>query len=213
MHAGLVGIADVGGTQIGIRDKAIDECRLTHARIATEQRNLTLQLRAQRLYPIACLGTDGVALVAYGPIEVHHHLLIMAFLVTQHIALIKYKYYGHAIGLSRSQEAVNEGGAGLWFDNGDDQQGLVDISREDMALLGEVDAFADDVVLAVGNLRDPAFFIHSDPVANSNGVSGADSLDTEIALHLTIKELAIVRQNGVPASGILNNKTFQLIDN
>ena len=78
-----------------------------------------------------------------------------------------------------------------------------------MALLGEVDTFADDVVATIFDFRYPTAVTHTDAVAYCHRIGGAYSFDTEIALHLTIKELAIVRQNGVPASCILNDKSFQ----
>ena len=74
-----------------------------------------------------------------------------------------------------------------------------------MALLGEVDALSDDVVAAILNLSNPIALSYRDAIAYSDRIGRANSLDAEIALHLTIKELAIVRQNGVPASCILND--------
>ena len=56
-----------------------------------------------------------------------------------------------------------------------------------MALLGEVDALADDVVATVFNLCYPIAFTHLHSVAYGNGIGGAYSLDAEIALHLTVK--------------------------
>ena len=129
----------------------------------------------------------------------------MGFLIAEHIALVENKYYRNAVGLGRSQEAVDECRAGLRTSYGNDQQRLVDIGSEDMALLREVDGLTDDVVLTILNFRNPVAFTHSDTVAHSHRISRADSLDAEIALYLTIKELVIVRTDGVPASGILNN--------
>ena len=79
-----------------------------------------------------------------------------------------------------------------------------------MALLRQVYAFADDVVAAIVNFRNPVAFTHGDVVAYGHRVRGAYSFDAEIALYLTIKELAIVREDGVPATSILNDESFQL---
>ena len=208
VHASLVGITDISGTQVGIGHETIDERRLAYARIAAEQGYLTLQQRAQGLYSVTRLSRDSMTLVANGLIEVYHHLLVAALVVIQLVALIKYKYYRHTIGLSRSQKAVDKGSAGLWTCHSDNQQSLVDVGSEDVTLLGEVDGLADDIVLTILYLRNPAFVVDGDMVAHGHRISGADSLDAEIALHLTIKELAIVRQDSVPASCILNNETF-----
>jgi hypothetical protein len=128
--------------------------------------------------------------------------------IVEQVYLIEYKDDGYTVSFGRGQKAVNECGAGLWLGNGDNEQCLVNIGCQNVALLREVDAFADDVVLAILNLRNPAFVVNCDPVAYGHRIRRADSLDTEIALYLTIKELAIVRKNGVPASSILNNETF-----
>ena len=91
------------------------------------------------------------------------------------------------IGFGGSQETVDEGGGGLGIDDCDYQEGLIDVGGQDVALLGEVDALADDVVTA------------------GFGVGGADALEAEVALDLTINQLAIVGEDGVPAACILND--------
>ena len=111
----------------------------------------------------------------------------MSFIVSEQVGLIKYKNDGYAIGFGRCQETVDERGAGLWLADGDDQQGLVDVSRQDVALFREVDALADDVVATIGNLGNPPFIVDGDTVPDGNRISRADSLDAEIALYLTIK--------------------------
>ena len=85
-----------------MRHKAINQRRLAYARITTQQCNLTFEFGTQGLYPIACLSTDSMTLIAYSLVELNHHLLIMGFLIAEYVALIKYKYYGHAVSLSGS---------------------------------------------------------------------------------------------------------------
>ena len=152
---------------------------------------------------VARLGRNSMALVADGFVELNHHLLVAALIVVEQIGLVKDKYYRHAVCFGRSQETVDERGAGLGLADGDNQKCLVDVRCQDVALLREIDALADDIVATIGNLRNPIAFSHGDTVANGHRISRADSLNAEIALHLTIKELVIVRQNGVPASCVL----------
>ena len=216
VHACLVCFADIGHTLIGMGNKAIDERRLTHAAVAAEEGNLAFEQGAQLLYALPCRSRDGPALITNGLIEVHHHLLVVQLFVGEYVHLIKYKYHGYAIGLGGCQETVDERGGGLRTADGDDEQCLIDVGSEDVALLGEVDALADDVVAAVFDFRYPTSYLWSltthlygDAVAHGHRIGRAYSLDAEIALHFTIKELAIVRQDGVPASSILNDKSLQ----
>ena len=137
----------------------------------------------------------------------------MPFFFIEQVALIKYKYHGHAIGLGGSQETVDEGGRCLGLADGDDQQSLIDVGCKDMTLLGEVNAFADDVVLTVLNLRNktsptPArreWSLDGHAVTHGYRISAANAPQTEISLDFTIKQLAIVTKDGVPASCILND--------
>ena len=54
MHACLVGIADFCCTQVGMRYDAVDERRLAHTAVATEQGNLAFQQGAQLLDTLSC---------------------------------------------------------------------------------------------------------------------------------------------------------------
>ena len=61
-----------------------------------------------------------------------------------------------------------------------------------MALFGEVDALTDDIIAAVFNSHNPIALTYHYPVAYGHRIGGANSLDAEIALYLTLKELAII---------------------
>ena len=83
-----------------------------------------------------------------------------------------------------------------------------------MALLRQVDALADDVVAAVVDVDNPSSFLSPlstllsldrNAVADSHGVGTPYAFDTEVALNLTVKQLAIVRADGVPAACILDD--------
>jgi hypothetical protein len=90
-----------------------------------------------------------------------------------------------------------------------------------MALLGEVDAFANDVVAAVIDGGDErcwglgvwcwVFGVgcwmlggNRNAVTHGHGVGAPNALQPEITLYLTIKQLAIVRADGVPTACILH---------
>ena len=79
-----------------------------------------------------------------------------------------------------------------------------------MALLTEVAGLADDVVLAILqtiNKRCLSICPRCDanPVANSYGIGTTDTFQTEVSFYLTIKKLAVVSSDNVPASRILND--------
>ena len=203
MGACLVGFADVGHALVGVGDEAIDERRFADTAVAAEEGNLAFEQGTEGFDAFARLCRDGMTLVADGFVELNHHLLIMQLVVGEQVGLIEYKYYGHAIGLGRRQETVDEGGGGLRAADGDDEQCLIDIGSEDMALLGKVDALADDVVATVLDFGYPGSWqlavscwllavsrgqnIDIDAVAYCHRIGRAYSLDAEIALHLTIK--------------------------
>ena len=206
----LMGFADVGHTLVGVRDETIDERRLANARVAAEERDLAFEQGPQGFDAFARLCRDSVTLIANSLVELNHHLLIVELVVGEQVGLIEYKYHGHAIGLCRRQETVDEGCGGLRAADGDDEQSLIDIGSKDMALLGEVDALADDVVATVLDFRYPGSWqlavscwqlavgcwllavsrgqnIDIDAVAYCHRIGRAYPLDAEIALHLTIK--------------------------
>ena len=151
-----------------------------------------------------------MTLIADSLIEGDEHLLVMGLVGIEQIGLIEDQNDGHAIGFCRGQETVDEGGGGLGTAHGDDEQCLVDIGSDDVALLGEIDALADDVVTAVVDVDDPTFVIDRHTVADGHRVRAPYAFDTEITLYLTIKKLAIVRKDGVPASSVLNDKSFHV---
>ena len=59
----------------------------------------------------------------------------MQLLGREQVGLVENQHHGDAIGLGRGQETVDEGGGGLRIIDGDDKKHLVDIGRQDMALL------------------------------------------------------------------------------
>jgi hypothetical protein len=81
-----------------------------------------------------------------------------------------------------------------------------------MALLGEIDTFTDDVVSTVLNLcnKGCSILVRSDShtISYGNRIRASNTSQTEITFHLTIKQLAIVKADGVPAACILNDESF-----
>ena len=130
--------------------------------------------------------------------------MVVQHLLVEEVSLVEDQHHRHPIGFGGSQETVDEGGGGLGIDDRDYQEGLIDVGGQDVALFGEVDALADDVVTAGFDIGDK-IIRNRDPVTDRDGVGGADALEAEVALDLTINQLAIVREDGVPAACILND--------
>ena len=128
----------------------------------------------------------------------------MQHLLIKEVGLVEDEHHRHTIGLCGGQETVDEGGGGLGIDDRDYQEGLIDVGGQDVALFGEVDALADDIITTGFNLGDKTLR-NRNPVTDRDGVGGADALEAEVALDLTINQLAIVREDGVPAACILND--------
>ncbi len=204
----VMGIGDLCGAQVGIGHQLIDEGGLTHPTVAAEQGDPAFEQGAQRLYAFACRSRYLTAGVTDGLVELHHHLLVPALVGIEQVGLVEDEDHGHPISLCRRQEAVDEGGGGLGVVDGDHQERLIDIRREDMTLLGEVLRLADDVVTPVFDLDDESLG-DDHPVADGDGVGGADTLQPEVTFDLTINQLAIVGKNGVPAACIPNDQSFQ----
>ena len=155
------------------------------------------------------------ALVADGLIKCNHHLLVTGLISIEQIGLVEDEDDGHAIGFGRGKKTIDEGGRGLGIVDGNDEQRLIDIGGDDMTLLGEVDALADDIVAAILNLGDEGCTLlvgdNLNTITHSNRVGATDTLQAKVALHLTIKKLVIVCEDGVPAACVLNDETFQII--
>ena len=182
MLAGIMSIRNLCSSEVSVRYKTVDESRLPYPTIAAEHRDFVFKQRTEVVDALPRLGRHLTALIAYGLIEIDHRLLIALFIIIEQVGLIEDKHYRHSIGLSRSQETVYERGAGLRVCHRNHQEGLVHIRCNDMALLGEVDAFADDIVTAIVDGSDertatrPSWGTDSDPVAYGHRVGRANAL-------------------------------------
>ena len=67
------------------------------------------------------------------------------------VDLVEYEYGWYVVGFCIGKESVDEGGCGDGVADCDDEHAEVEVGSKDMALLGEVDGLAHDVVPAVVN--------------------------------------------------------------
>ena len=81
----------------------------------------------------------------------------MAFISIEQVGLVEDQNHWDAIGFCRCQETVDEGRGGLGVVDSDQQEGLVDVGGEDVALFGEVLGATDDVILTVFDFRNKIF--------------------------------------------------------
>ena len=89
----------------------------------------------------------------------------------------------------------------------DNQERLVDVCSNDMALLREVRRLSDNIIPTVFYLSDESrsLLIRCDDnmVTNSHRIGRANSFQTEIALNLAIYCLAFLGFHRVPATCVL----------
>ena len=149
MEARVVGIGNLGSAEVGAWHETVDEGGLPYPAVAAQEGDLAGKEGFQAVNALPCLCGDLQTLIAHGLVERDHHLLITGLVGIEQVGLVEDEDDGHAIGLGRSEEAVDEGGGGLRIVDGDNQQRLIDIGGDDVALLGEIDALADDVVATV----------------------------------------------------------------
>ena len=216
--AEVVGGGDFGGAEVGIRNEAVDEGGFPHATVATEQRDFPFEEGAQVFDAITRGGGDLFAGIADCLVELHHHLLVVQLVGVKAVGLVEDQDHRDAIGLSGGQETVDEGRRGLGVVDGDQQEGLVDVGGDNVALFGEVLGATHYIILSVFDFRNECAprqaqpldrlrdrEAYGDTITDGDGVGGADAFEAEGAFDFTINQLAIVRQDGVPAASIFND--------
>lgn len=168
-----------------------------------------MQLVAQGIDTLFMKGRDAVAGIADGGVEGDEALQVVLLVGIVAVGLVEDEQGRHTIGFGRSQKAVDEGGGGLGVVHGDEQQALVQVRGQDMALLGEVGGTADDVILALFDFVDEgcALRIADDlyAVAHGYGVGTADAFQPEVTLHFALHAAPVVGLDQVPAAGILDD--------
>ena len=147
-------------------------------------------MRLQFVHTLAFLGRNGKTLITNRIVERHHHLLITQLIFIEQVGLIENKDDGHTVSLSRSEEAIDKGGGGLRTVNGDDEYRLIDIRRNDMALLGEVLRLADDIVTTIFDSRNKSrtLLIGNQlyTIAHRHRIGTADTLQAKVTFYLRI---------------------------
>ncbi len=196
VHARVVGVADFRRPQVGVGQNPVDQGRLAHAAVATEQRYLVLQQGDELPYALSCGGGDFMTRIADGLIERHHHAFVMQFVLRQQVGLVENEDNRHAIGLGRSQKTVNKDGACLRMVDRHEEESLVDIRSKDMTLFAQVLRFADNIVAAVFNRRDESrsFLVCNkfNPVTYGDRVGAPDSLQAKVTLYFAFYHLPVV---------------------
>ena len=126
----------------------------------------------------------------------YHRLLIAACIFIEQVGFIKYQDNRHAISLGRSQETIDKSSGCLRVNHRNHQNGLIDISRQNMTLLGEVDTFTNNVITAILDLGNKSRTLvvryNSYPIAHGYRVSTTDTFQSKVTLYLTLNQLAIV---------------------
>ena len=73
----VVRIGDLCRTQVRLWHQTIDQRGFSHATVAAEKADLSIEQGTQLFHTLARLSRDGATLVAHRLIETDHHLLIM----------------------------------------------------------------------------------------------------------------------------------------
>ena len=116
----------------------------------------------------------------------------MQFFGREQVGLVEYQHHRDTVGFSGSKETVNESGGSLWIIHRDNQKNLIYVSRQDMALLGEIGSLTDHIVLTVFNIsNEGSGFItrrlgqgKAHTVTHSHRIGTADTFQSEITLNL-----------------------------
>ena len=126
----------------------------------------------------------------------YHRLLIAACIFIEQVGFIKYQDNRHAISLGRSQETIDKGSGCLRINHRNHQNGLIDISRQDMTLFREIDTLTDNVITAILDLGNKSRTLvvryNLYPIAHGYRVSTTDTFQSKVTLYLTLNQLAIV---------------------
>ena len=176
----VVRFADGGCLQVGTWYQAVDERALPHSAIAAQQVHLSFRHGKQLADAQSRSGGKLHALVTHLPVERQHHLLVVFLLRSKDVGLVERQHHGHTISLGASQKAVYESGGSLRIVDGDYQNGLVNVSRKDMALLGKVRRLAYDIIASILYLADKGRSLlvgnQPHPVTHSHRIGAADAL-------------------------------------
>ena len=158
----VVRIAHLGRFDLKSRDDAVDQGALAHARMAGQDVNPFGQFGFQLFHPLARVGAHFQPTVARIAVHFRQGFCLHPVFVRQRIHLVQHDGGGDAVRFSGDQKPVHESRARAWRRQRHDKKGTVQVGGHDVALVRQVDRFADDAIGAlvdVGN--DPgAIFDH-----------------------------------------------------
>ena len=211
VHARVVGFAYPGRAQVKTGYETVEQRTLPHSTVTAEQRYPVLEQRSEIAFHRCRNCRDSPTFIAYRLVKMYHHPLVFKFFCRQDVGLVENKHHRNAVSLGRSKKAVNERGGCLRIIHRHHEKGLVDVGCYDVALLRLIGLLAYDMITAILYVGDKRRFLgiaHDDhSVADGHGVCAAYSLETEIALYLTLYRLTLVGLHRVPAACVLNNQS------
>ena len=168
-----------------------------------------MQQRPKCIDSLACGSRNLVAFIANGLVKMYHLPLIMPFVGRQYVAFIEHKYDRYVVSLSRSEEPIDEGCAGLWVIHSDNKECLVHVGSKNMALFAKVLRLPDNVIATVFYMGYECCLSlikgNFHPVSHGNRIGAADTFQAEIALNLAFDNLTVVTFDGIPAAGVLDD--------
>ena len=217
VHPRAVGVGNFGRLHLRIGNELIEQRAFAHARMSGQKGDFPREPWTQCFQSVAGERRNLVHLVAHVGVDVREVVGRDAFVVGQIVHFVEHQHDGDAIGFGRSQEAVDESGAGLGARQGGHQEGLVDVGGEDVALFGEVGSFADDVVAAWVDGGDESEFAlavvaQRHAISHRHGVGGADAFEAEIAFDAAFDELPFIGAHKITASGVFDDDAVHEVE-
>ena len=95
--------------------------------------------------------------------------------------------------------------------NGNEQQSLVDIGRQDMTLLRKIRRFADNIVSSIFDGRDKSrsFLIEDElnAVAHGHGIGASNAFQPEVSFDFAFDDGTLVGFHRIPTARIFDNKS------
>ena len=111
------------------------------------------------------------------------------------------------MGFGHEEESVDEALFEHRFDDGDDNDSLVDIGGEEVEVVFSSGALPDDIVLSGQDAVDDGgmfvgvFDIEEYLITDADGVSEFDIIESDFADHTALPGIAIGAEHLIPASG------------
>ena len=149
-------LGDLAGLTIGSGAEEVTDGRLPRTGVPRQQCHAVRHLLSKFVDADFLSGGDDETAVADALIERLHPCHLLALGGTVPVDLIEYQDCLHIVCLCRRQEAIDEGGPGDRIIDRHEEDCPVEVGRQDVGLLGEIDRLAHNVVPPVRHCRDPA---------------------------------------------------------